>query len=120
MFSRSWKAAPRLNSLSKRNEFIVQGVLSEKIFDFVKPANVSLWNERQLFRAAEVKANWRATKRVHEPSAAHFMANMVLSVDLSVFPEIRSAIRAATWSRAAGSERDCADLVILSRTSMVS
>jgi glycosyltransferase involved in cell wall biosynthesis len=54
--------------------------LSGKIFDFVKPANVSLWKELSgYFAQAEVKAKLAAQlEGVHEPERRTFlMANMV-------------------------------------------
>src|SRR4029077_13666828 len=59
---------------------IVQGVLSGKIFDFVKPANVSLWKELSgYFARPEVKAKLAAQlDKVSEPERRTFlMANMV-------------------------------------------
>src|SRR5213595_2234087 len=61
-------------------EFIVQGVLSGKIFEFVKPANVSLWKELSgYFAQPEVKAKLAAQlEGVHEPERrTYLMANMV-------------------------------------------
>ena len=46
MFSRFMEGRdPTEFTLKEKMEFIVQGVLSGKIFEFVKPANVSLWKE---------------------------------------------------------------------------
>src|SRR4029078_3225770 len=72
--------APTEFTLKEKMEFVVQGVLSGKIFDFVKPANVSLWNELAgYFARAEVKAKLaEQLKGVHEPERRTFlMANMV-------------------------------------------
>jgi glycosyltransferase involved in cell wall biosynthesis len=58
----------------------VQGVLSGKIFDFAKPANVSLWKELSgYFARPEVKAKLAAQlDKVSEPERRTFlMANMV-------------------------------------------
>ena len=106
--------APTEFTLKEKMEFIVQGVLSGKIFDFVKPANVSLWNELSgYFARPEVKAKLAAQLNgVHEPERRTFlMANMVAEqIDLSVFPEIRSANSWRQHGREhAGSERDRAD-----------
>src|SRR4029078_12685175 len=81
MFSRFMEGrAPTEFTLKEKMEFVVQGVLSGKIFDFVKPANVSLWNELSgYFARAEVKAKLaEQLKGVHEPERRTFlMANMV-------------------------------------------
>jgi len=61
-------------------EFIVQGVVSGKIFEFAKPANVSLWKELSgYFARPEVKAKLAAQlDGVSEPERRTFlMANMV-------------------------------------------
>src|SRR5207248_2335573 len=81
MFSRFMEGrAPTEFTLKEKMEFIVQGVLSGKIFDFVKPANVSLWKELSgYFEQPEVKAKLAAQlEGVHEPERRTFlMANMV-------------------------------------------
>src|SRR5881394_17058 len=81
MFSRFMEGrAPTEFTLKEKMEFIVQGVLSGKIFDFVKPANVSLWKELSgYFAQPEVKARLAAQlEGVHEPERRTFlMANMV-------------------------------------------
>src|SRR6059036_3572220 len=81
MFSRFMEGrAPTEFSLKEKMEFIVQGVLSGKIFEFVKPANVSLWKELSgYFAQPEVKARLAAQLNgVHEPERRTFlMANMV-------------------------------------------
>src|SRR6184192_3950315 len=81
MFSRFMEGrAPTEFTLKEKMEFIVQGVLSGKIFDFVKPANVSLWKELSgYFAQPEVKARLAAQlDGVHEPERRTFlMANMV-------------------------------------------
>ena len=72
--------APTEFTLKEKTEFIVQGVLSGKIFEFVKPANVSLWNELSgYFARPEVKAKLAAhLDKVSEPERRTFlMANMV-------------------------------------------
>src|SRR5207245_3188202 len=63
-----------------KTEFIVQGVLSGKIFELAKPANVSLWKELSgYFARPEVKARLTAQlNNVSEPERRTFlMANMV-------------------------------------------
>src|SRR5438477_3467207 len=81
MFSRFMEGrAPTEFSLKEKMEFIVQGVLSGKIFEFVKPANVSLWKELSgYFAQPGVKARLAAQLNgVHEPERRTFlMANMV-------------------------------------------
>jgi len=81
MFSRFMEGrAPTEFTLKEKTEFIVQGVLSGKIFEFVKPANVSLWNELSgYFARPEVKAKLAAhLDKVSEPERRTFlMANMV-------------------------------------------
>jgi glycosyltransferase involved in cell wall biosynthesis len=81
MFSRFMEGrAPTEFTLKEKMEFIVQGVLSGKIFDFVKPANVSLWNELSgYFAQPEVKAKLsEQLNGVIEPERRTFlMANMV-------------------------------------------
>ena len=81
MFSRFMEGrAPTEFTLKEKMEFVVQGVLSGKIFEFVKPANVSLWNELSgYFARPEVKAKLAAQlDGVNEPERRTFlMANMV-------------------------------------------
>jgi glycosyltransferase involved in cell wall biosynthesis len=81
MFSRFMEGrAPTEFTLKEKTEFIVQGVLSGKIFDFAKPANVSLWKELSgYFARPEVKAKLAAQfDKVSEPERrTFFMANMV-------------------------------------------
>jgi glycosyltransferase involved in cell wall biosynthesis/predicted metal-dependent phosphoesterase TrpH len=81
MFSRFMEGrAPTEFTLREKMEFIVQGVLSGKIFEFAKPANVSLWKELSgYFARPEVKAKLAASlDRVNEPERRTFlMANMV-------------------------------------------
>ncbi len=81
MFSRFMEGRdPTEFTLKEKTEFIVQGVLSGKIFDFVKPANVSLWKELSgYFARPEVKAKLAAQlDKVSEPERRTFlMANMV-------------------------------------------
>jgi glycosyltransferase involved in cell wall biosynthesis len=81
MFSRFMEGrAPTEFTLKEKTEFIVQGVLSGKIFEFAKPANVSLWKELSgYFARPEVKAKLAAQlDKVSEPERRTFlMANMV-------------------------------------------
>ena len=81
MFSRFMEGrAPTEFTLREKMEFVTQGVMSGKIFDFVKPANVSLWNELSgYFGRPEVKAKLAARlDKVIEPERRTFlMANMV-------------------------------------------
>src|SRR5438034_7117139 len=81
MFSRFMEGRdPTEFTLKEKMEFVVQGVLSGKIFDFVKPANVSLWKELSgYFGQPEVKARLAAQlDGVNEPERRTFlMANMV-------------------------------------------
>jgi glycosyltransferase involved in cell wall biosynthesis len=81
MFSRFMEGrAPTEFTLKEKMEFVVQGVLSGKIFEFVKPANVSLWKELSgYFARPEVKAKLAAQlDKVSEPERRTFlMANMV-------------------------------------------
>ena len=81
MFSRFMEGrAPTEFTLKEKTEFIVQGVLSGKIFDLAKPVNVSLWKELSgYFARPEVKAKLAARlDKVSEPERRTFlMANMV-------------------------------------------
>jgi glycosyltransferase involved in cell wall biosynthesis len=81
MFSRFMEGrAPTEFTLKEKMEFMVQGVLSGKIFEFVKPANVSLWKELSgYFARPEVKTRLAAQlDKVSEPERRTFlMANMV-------------------------------------------
>src|SRR5207253_9776677 len=72
--------APTEFTLKEKTDFIVQGVLSGKIFEFVKPANVSIWKELSgHFARPQVKAKLAAQlDGVSEPERRTFlMANMV-------------------------------------------
>jgi glycosyltransferase involved in cell wall biosynthesis len=81
MFSRFMEGrAPTEFTIREKMEFVMQGVVSGKIFEFVKPANVSLWNELSgYFARPEVKAKLAAQLAgVREPERRTFlMANMV-------------------------------------------
>src|SRR5207249_10369075 len=45
-------------TLREKMEFIVEGVLSGKIFEFAKPANVSLWKERSEEHTSELQSRF--------------------------------------------------------------
>jgi glycosyltransferase involved in cell wall biosynthesis len=81
MFSRFMEGrAPTEFTLKEKTEFIVQGVLSGKIFEFAKPANVSLWKELSgYFARPDVKAKLSThLDKISEPERRTFlMANMV-------------------------------------------
>ena len=80
MFSRFMEGrAPTEFTLKEKTDFIVQGVLSGKIFDFAKPANVSLWKELSgYFRGGGKGEAGRAIGQGHAPERRTFvMANMV-------------------------------------------
>ncbi len=79
MFSRFMEGLdPTEFSLKEKAGFITQGVLSGKIFDLAKPANLSLWRELSgYFARPEVKAALaRETAEIAEPERRTFvMAN---------------------------------------------
>jgi glycosyltransferase involved in cell wall biosynthesis len=81
MFSRFMEGRdPTEFTLTEKANFIAQGVLSGKIFDLVKPANMSLWKELHgYFQRPEVKAKLsEEISTVTEPERRAFlMANMV-------------------------------------------
>src|SRR5881398_3030058 len=81
MFSRFMEGrAPTEFTLKEKTDFIVQGVLSGKIFDFAKPANVSLWKELSgYFARPDLKAKLSTQlDKISEPERRTFlMANMV-------------------------------------------
>ena len=81
MFSRFMEGRdPTEFTLKEKTEFIVQGVLSGKIFEFAKPANVSLWKELSgYFARPDVKAKLSTQlDKISEPERRTFlMANMV-------------------------------------------
>ena len=67
-------------TLREKATFIAQGVMSGKIFELAKPANVSLWKELSgYFARPEVKAKIaRQLDKVSEPERRTFLlANMV-------------------------------------------
>jgi glycosyltransferase involved in cell wall biosynthesis len=81
MFSRFMEGRdPTEFTLKEKTEFIVQGVLSGKIFELAKPANVSLWKELSgYFARPDVKAKLSTQlDKISEPERRTFlMANMV-------------------------------------------
>ena len=81
MFSRFMEGRdPTEFTLAEKVTFIAQGVLSGKIFELVKPANMSLWKELSgYFARADVKAKLAEDlNTVVEPERRAFlMANMV-------------------------------------------
>jgi glycosyltransferase involved in cell wall biosynthesis len=81
MFSRFMEGRdPTEFTLAEKASFIAQGVLSGKIFELAKPANVSLWKQLSgYFAQPEVKAKLAAELNdVPEPERRSFiMANMV-------------------------------------------
>jgi glycosyltransferase involved in cell wall biosynthesis len=81
MFSRFMEGRdPTKFTLAEKATFITQGVLSGKIFELAKPANVSLWNQlSKYFAQPEVKAKLsEELSGVSEPERKTFlMANLV-------------------------------------------
>ncbi|MBV9009657.1 MAG: glycosyltransferase [Verrucomicrobia bacterium] len=81
MFSRFMEGRdPTQFTLREKATFIAQGVLSGKIFDLAKPANVSLWNElSRYFAQPEVKERIaREVESEAEPERRAFaLANTV-------------------------------------------
>ena len=81
MFSRFMEGKdPTEFTLAEKATFITQGVLSGKIFELAKPANVSLWNQlSKYFAQPEVKAQLNAElSNVSEPERRTFLlANLV-------------------------------------------
>jgi glycosyltransferase involved in cell wall biosynthesis len=81
MFSRFMEGRdPTKFTLKEKASFFAQGVLSGKIFELAKPANMSLWKElSDYFAKPEVKAKLaHAVNAVSEPERRTFlMANMV-------------------------------------------
>ncbi len=81
MFSRFMEGRdPTEFTLTEKVSFIAQGVLSGKIFELAKPANMSLWKELSgYFSKPEVKAKLAAElDSIPEPERRTFMmANMV-------------------------------------------
>jgi glycosyltransferase involved in cell wall biosynthesis len=81
MFSRFMEGRdPTELTLKDKATVFAQGVVSGKIFEMMKPANVSLWKElSNQFQEAQAKANTAAElKKVSEPERRTFlMANAV-------------------------------------------
>ena len=81
MFSRFMEGRdPTELTLSEKGRIFAQGVLSGKIFELVKPANVSMWKELSgYFQRPEVKAKLaEELNGVSEPERRTFlMANLV-------------------------------------------
>src|SRR5436190_1771441 len=81
MFSRFMEGRdPTRFTLREKATFVAQGVLSGKIFELAKPANVSLWNElSRYFARPEVKEKIaREVEVVAEPERRAFLlANIV-------------------------------------------
>src|SRR5436189_6210255 len=81
MFSRFMEGRdPTEFSVRENATFVAQGVLSVKIFELAKPANVSLWNElSRYFARPEVKEKIaREVEVVAEPERRAFLlANIV-------------------------------------------
>ncbi|HJT80436.1 MAG TPA: glycosyltransferase [Chthoniobacterales bacterium] len=81
MFSRFMEGRdPTEFTLAEKATFITQGVLSGKIFELAKPANVSLWNQlSKYFAQPEVKEKLNnEIAGINEPERRTFlMANLV-------------------------------------------
>jgi glycosyltransferase involved in cell wall biosynthesis len=75
---------PTQFTLREKATFVAQGVLSGKIFELVKPANVSLWNElSRYFARPEVKAKIaREVNVVAEPERRAFLLANIVSEQL--------------------------------------
>src|SRR5947199_1301080 len=76
---------PTQFSLREKATFVAQGVLSGKIFELAKPANVSLWNElSRYFARPEVKAKIaREVNVVAEPERRAFLLANIVSEQLA-------------------------------------
>jgi len=76
---------PTQFTLREKATFVAQGVLSGKIFELVKPANVSLWNElSRYFARPEVKAKIaREVNVVAEPERRAFLLANIVSEQLA-------------------------------------
>jgi glycosyltransferase involved in cell wall biosynthesis len=80
MFSRFMEGRdPTEFSLKEKATFIAQGILSGKIFEIAKPANMSLWKELSgYFARPEIKAKLSQLSDITEPERRTFvMANLV-------------------------------------------
>jgi glycosyltransferase involved in cell wall biosynthesis len=86
MFSRFMEGRdPTQFTLREKATFVAQGVLSGKIFELVKPANVSLWNElSRYFARPEVKEKIaREVEVVAEPERRAFLLANIVSEQLA-------------------------------------
>src|SRR5881398_1159261 len=86
MFSRFMEGRdPTQFTLREKATFVAQGVLSGKIFELAKPANVSLWNElSRYFARPEVKAKIaREVNVVAEPERRAFLLANIVSEQLA-------------------------------------
>src|SRR5205814_7753360 len=86
MFSRFMEGRdPTKFTLREKATFVAQGVLSGKIFELAKPANVSLWNDlSRYFARPEVKEKIaREVEVVAEPERRAFLLANVVSEQLA-------------------------------------
>jgi Glycosyltransferase len=86
MFSRFMEGRdPTQFTLREKATFIAQGVLSGKLFELAKPANVSVWNElSRYFAQPEVKAKIaREVEVVAEPERRAFLLANIVSEQLA-------------------------------------
>ncbi|PYK70918.1 MAG: histidinol-phosphatase [Verrucomicrobia bacterium] len=86
MFSRFMEGRdPTQFTLREKAIFVAQGVLSGKIFELAKPANVSLWNElSRYFARPEVKEKIaREVEVVAEPERRAFLLANIVSEQLA-------------------------------------
>jgi glycosyltransferase involved in cell wall biosynthesis len=86
MFSRFMEGRdPTQFTLREKATFVAQGVLSGKIFELAKPANVSLWNElSRYFARPEVKKKIaREVEVVAEPERRAFLLANIVSEQLA-------------------------------------
>ena len=86
MFSRFMEGQdPTQFTLREKATFVAQGVLSGKIFELAKPANVSLWNElSRYFARPEVKEKIaREVEVVAEPERRAFLLANIVSEQLA-------------------------------------
>src|SRR5436853_7925069 len=76
---------PTKFTLREKATFVAQGVLSGKIFELAKPANVSLWNDlSRYFARPEVKEKIaREVEVVAEPERRAFLLAKVVLEQLS-------------------------------------
>ncbi len=115
MFSRFMEGRdPTEFTLKEKTDFLVQGVLSGKIFEFAKPANVSLWKELSgSFARPEVKAKLAAQlDKVERTGAADISdgEHGRRATRVSLFQQIRSGTQQRKHGREhAGSQRHCTD-----------